>query len=294
MPLKSLESLFRSERRSHLFLVNEAWRQNRRFCVRCRSSKIYRLADKRYRCARCGYTFHDFTRRWIGELNLTARQWLWIVKLFELEIPPSQMAKEVGISYPTALKAIYLIRRAIAQASGDGELAIDTRAGGPAGSVAERAADAPRRAFGLLERNGRISIHVIDDVSAEKVLQEQPKFTKQGAIIFTGPFRGYDGVILWRFRLPAGIAKRWPKGKSPLDGSRSLLFSQRASVSLPAPQPRTVCVAGQSHDRADAKSLADRAGWTDHDHSPGSHALLHDYPRSSDPGPAGRHAGARR
>jgi transposase len=218
MPLKSLESLFRSERRSHLFLVNEAWRQNRRFCVRCRSSKIYRLADKRYRCARCGYTFHDFTRRWIGELNLTARQWLWIVKLFELEIPPSQMAKEVGISYPTALKAIYLIRRAIAQASGDGELAIDTRGGAPAGSDAERATDAHRRAFGLLERNGRISIHVIDDVSAEKVLQEQPKFTKQGAIIFTGPFRGYDGVILWRFRLPAGIAKRLPKGKSPLDG----------------------------------------------------------------------------
>ncbi len=214
MPLKSLESLFRSERRSHLFLVNEAWRQNRRFCVRCRSSKIYRLADKRYRCARCGYTFHDFTRRWIGELNLTARQWLWIVKLFELEIPPSQMAKEVGISYPTALKAIYLIRRAIAQASGAGELAADSRAGSPA----EGAADAPGRAFGLLERKGRISIDTVDDVSAEQVLQEQPKFTKQGSIIFTGPYRDYDGLILWRFRLPAGAAKRLPKGKPPLDG----------------------------------------------------------------------------
>jgi transposase len=218
MPLKSLESLFRSERRSHLFLVNEAWRQNRRFCVRCRSSKIYRLADKRYRCARCGYTFHDFTRRWIGELNLTARQWLWIVKLFELEIPPSPMAKEVGISYPTALKAIYLIRRAIAQGNGDGERAIDSRAGIPAENDAERPADASGRAFGLLERKGRISIHLIDDVSAETLLQEQPKFIKQGPIIFTGPFRDYDGVILWRFRLPAGVAKRLPKGKSPLDG----------------------------------------------------------------------------
>jgi transposase len=218
MPLKSLESLFRSERRSHLFLVNEAWRQNRRFCVRCRSSKIYRLADKRYRCARCGYTFHDFTRRWIGELNLTARQWLWIVKLFELEIPPSQMAKEVGISYPTALKAIYLIRRAIAQGNGDGERAIDSRAGTPAENDAERPADASGRAFGLLERKGRISIHLIDDVSPEVLLQEQGKFIKQGPIIFTGPFHGYDGVILWRFRLPAGVAKRLPKGKSPLDG----------------------------------------------------------------------------
>ena len=214
MPLKSLESLFRSERRSHLFLVNEAWRQNRRFCVRCRSSKIYRLADKRYRCARCGYTFHDFTRRWIGELNLTARQWLWIVKLFELEIPPSQMAKEVGISYPTALKAIYLIRKAIAQANGDGEsAAADSGAGSSAETEAGRG-----RAFGLVERKGRISIDVIDDVSAERVLQEQPKFTKQGPIIFTGRFQHYDGLILWRFRLPHGAAKRLPKGKPPLDG----------------------------------------------------------------------------
>ena len=218
MPLKSLESLFRSERRSHLFLVNEAWRQNRRFCVRCRSSKIYRLADRRYRCARCGYTFHDFTRRWVGELNLTARQWLWIVKLFELEIPPSQMAKEVGVSYPTALKAIYLIRRAIAEANGSDDLASAAGAGATAEPEGERSAGASGRAFGLVEHHGRITIEVVDDVSAENVLQEQPRFTKQGPIIFTGRFRDYDGLILWRFRMPARMAKRLPKGKAPLDG----------------------------------------------------------------------------
>jgi transposase len=219
MPLKSLESLFRSERRSFLHLVNEAWRQNRRFCVRCRSAKIYRLADKRYRCARCGYTFHDFTRRWIGELNLTARQWLWIVKLFELEIPPSQLAKEVGISYPTALKAIYLIRRAIAQASED-EMPSSAKSdtGDLAQQKGERAAEGRGRAFGLQERAGRIEITVIEDLSADSVLREQPKFAKQGPIIFTGPFREYDGLILWRFRLPTGITKRLPGGKLTIDG----------------------------------------------------------------------------
>jgi transposase len=209
MPLKSLESLFRSERRSFLHLVNEAWRQNRRFCVRCHSSKIYRLADKRYRCARCGYTFHDFTRRWIGELNLTARQWLWIVKLFELEIPPSQLAKEVGISYPTALKAISLIRRAIAQASGDDSQAPVEGADG---------AEAHHRAFGLIESDGKIEIVIVDDLSAASVLREQPKFAKQGPIVFTGRFREYDGVILWRSHVPTGLMKRVPGGKPSLDG----------------------------------------------------------------------------
>ena len=226
MPLKSLESLFRSERRSFLHLVNEAWRQNRRFCVRCHSSKIYRLADKRYRCARCGYTFHDFTRRWIGELNLTARQWLWIVKLFELEIPPSQLAKEVGISYPTALKAIYLIRRAIAQASNGEDFSAAEERGGQWQPGEEQG-----RIFGLTERNGRITISVIMDLGADTVLREQPKFAKQGPIIFTGPFREYDGVILWRFRLPPGVAKNSPKGKSPLDGLDSFWSFARPRLS---------------------------------------------------------------
>jgi transposase len=215
MPLKSLESLFRSERRSYLRLVNEAWRQNRRFCVRCHSGKIYRLADKRYRCARCGYTFHDFTRRWVGELNLTARQWLWIVKLFELEIPPTQLAKEVGISYPTALKAIYLIRRAIAQGSGDEPIAAGP---GPETEEAWRAGDDNARVFGLTERDGKIDIAIVDGLSAETVLREQPKFIKQGPIIFTGRFREYDGLILRRYRLPPGVAKNFSRTKAPFEG----------------------------------------------------------------------------
>lgn len=217
MPLKSLESLFRSERRSFLHLVNEAWRQNRRFCVRCHSAKIYRLADKRYRCARCGYTFHDFTRRWIGELHLTARQWLWIVKLFELEIPPTQLAKEVGVSYPTALKAIYLIRRAIAQSSGHDEIFAGENTSAAAGDW--HPGDEQARVFGLIQNDGKIKISIVGDLSAGSVLQEQPKFVKQGPIIFTGRFHEYDGLILWRFRLPPGVAKTLPKGKSPpLDG----------------------------------------------------------------------------
>ncbi len=216
MPLKSLESLFRSERRAHLHLVNEAWRQNRRFCVRCESSKIYRLADKRYRCARCGYTFHDFTRRWIGELNLTARQWLWIVKLFELEIPPAQLAKEVGISYPTALKAIYLIRRAIAQASGEQGSA--TTGAGTTPPLEGGSPDEAGRMFGFVERGGKIQVSPVVGLSVETVLREQPRFIKQGPIVFTGSYGEYDGLLLWRVRLPAAASRSLPKGKSSLDG----------------------------------------------------------------------------
>jgi transposase len=228
MPLKSLESLFRSERRSYLHLVSEAWRQNRRFCVRCESSKIYRLADKRYRCARCGYTFHDFTRRWIGELNLTARQWLWVIKLFELEIPPAQLAKEVGISYPTALKAIYLIRRAIAQASGE---AGSANSAGSAESVDEAVGmETTGRVFGLIEKDRQIRVTVVSKLGAEEIFGAHGKFARQGPIIFTEPFGDYAGLLLWRLRLPPGLAKSFTS-KPPLEGFHGFWAFARSRLS---------------------------------------------------------------
>lgn len=212
MPAKSLELLFQSERRSYLHLVSHAWRQSKRFCVRCRSSKVYRLADKRFRCGNCGYTFHDFTRRWIGELNLSARQWLWVVKLFELEIPPAQMAKEVGISYPTALKAIYLIRRAIAHAGVRDESPVAESTDAPTG------AEDSSGVFGLIEERGGIRAVKISGVDSQDVLQEHPTLVRQGPVVFTGPYGRYDAVLLWRPRLPAGVAWSAARAKPSLGG----------------------------------------------------------------------------
>ena len=216
MELKSLENLLRSEARARQFFVQKCWREKRPFCIRCGSQTVYRLADKRYRCARCGYTFHDFTRRWIGELNLTVRQWLWVLKFFELEVPPPRMAKEVGISYPTALKATYLIRRAITHSTSNSIFCpIQTRDSPRQGS--QVIAGEPTPVFGILERNGKVSICVTGEVSPDSVLREQSKLVKQGSIVFTGRFRDYDALILRLRRLPPAIAKR-VHGKISLNG----------------------------------------------------------------------------
>jgi len=210
MVLKSLESLLRSERRSHLFLINKAWRKHRRFCVRCHSTKIYRLSDKRYRCARCGYTFHDFTRRWIGELNLSARQWLWVLKLFELEVPAARIAKEVGISYPTALKAVYLIRRAITQSNGE------VYCPGKAPDE-ELPSEEKGRIFAVLERNGKVAVCIPKDVNSEAVVRDQARLAGQGSIVFTGPIGAYDALIMRRRWLPPYAARR-AHGRISFDG----------------------------------------------------------------------------
>jgi transposase len=213
-----LENLLRSEARARQFFVQKCWREKRPFCIRCASRTVYRLADKRYRCARCGYTFHDFTRRWIGELNLTVRQWLWVLKFFELEVPPLRIAKEVGISYPTALKATYLIRRAITQSTSEDIFGAQQRGMGSAHAQAgEGSASEPTPVFGILERDGKVSICIPGEVSPDSVLREQSKLVKQGSIVFTGRFRDYDALILRRRRLPPAVAKR-VHGKISLNG----------------------------------------------------------------------------
>jgi transposase len=68
------------------------------------------LSGKRYRCSKCKYTFTDFTGRLINKLRIFYKKWLWILRLFELEISAMRIAQQVELSYPTVLKAVHLIR----------------------------------------------------------------------------------------------------------------------------------------------------------------------------------------
>ena len=144
-----------------------------------------------------------------------------MLKLFELEVPPPRIAKEVDISYPTALKATYLIRRAIAQSSTENVVCVKGSEGDAAhGFGTDRPTSAPVSIFGIFDRDGKVSVCVPGELSADSVLREHSKFVKQGSIIFTGPFGEYDALILRRRRLPPGTAKP-VQGKFVLNGLES-------------------------------------------------------------------------
>jgi len=224
MYLKSLEYLLRSENRSRQYLVKKSWRKKRRFCVRCRSRKIYRLADKRYRCARCQYTFHDFSGRWVGRLNLKANKWLWVLKLFDLEIPARQIAEEIGLSYPTALKAIHLIRCAIAQQVHGENQVVDKCHMDEFHYLCRRIVKNQQGlgdktfVFGLLEHSGKVEVTVVRDVTAQALLDSEIKFVKRGSIFCTDRFRHYDALLFsGPCHLTAKQAKNLANGKIDIE-----------------------------------------------------------------------------
>jgi hypothetical protein len=49
----------------------------------------------------------------MNRVKIDIRDWLWIIKLFELETSAAVIAGETGISYPTVLKAVNTIRMSI-------------------------------------------------------------------------------------------------------------------------------------------------------------------------------------
>jgi transposase len=225
MDLKTFESLIRTENTAKRFLTKLCWKNYRRFCIRCNNYHIYQIVGKRFRCKRCGYTFHDLTGRWINLLRISCRQWLWLIKLFELELSARKIAEQIDLSYPTVLKGLTVIRMAIIANSPNqhllaGEIEVDeSYFGGKRKGKRGRGAFNKVPVFGILERDGIVKVEVVKDVTAETLLNLTIKTVRRGSIVYTDKFRSYDALMCCGYRhLKVDHQKRFSSGKVYING----------------------------------------------------------------------------
>ena len=226
MDLKSFQFIVRTENTARRFLTKLCWKNYRRFCNRCHSFDIYRIADKRYRCKQCGHKFHDFTARWVNRVHISCRDWLWIIKLFELELSARKIAEQVGLSYPTVLKAVTTIRMAIVAVSCGGsdllggEIEMDeSYLGGRRKGHRGRGAENKVPVFGILERNGVVRVEVLKDVTAQTLLNLTIKTVRRGSIVYTDKFRSYDALMFCGYRhVKVDHKKYFVNGKVYING----------------------------------------------------------------------------
>jgi len=226
MDIKSFQLIVKTEDTARRFLVKWLCKNSRRFCTRCRSYRVYRLSDTRFRCKRCGYRFSEWADRWLGKLRISAVDWLWITKLFELELSTRKIAKQVNISYPTVLKAVDLIRQSmVVESEGgydlvSGEVEMDEAYfGGKRKGKRGRGAAHKIPVFGILERKGIVQVEVLKDVSAESLLNIAVKKVRRGSIVYTDRFRGYDALMFCGYRhLRVDHEKIFSSGKVYING----------------------------------------------------------------------------
>lgn len=223
-PVDAFHRRIQTERKARKYLRKWVWKNGRKFCTRCHSPRVYQTVGLRYRCRRCRYTFGDWTGRWLGRVRITATQWLWVLKLFELEVSARRIGREVGLSYPTALKACQVLRQAIVAHTAprllQGEIELDEAYfGGRRKGKRGRGAAGKVPVFGILERRGRVQVHVVPDVSAQSLLDLTLQKVRRGSIVYTDKFRGYDSLMFCGYRhLRLDHRKVFATGKVYING----------------------------------------------------------------------------
>jgi len=226
MDLDTYYKLISSETAAFKYLSKKCRKNGHRFCPRCKQRKLYKLADKRYRCSRCQYTFHDFSGRWVNFGRLSAVQWLWLIKLFELEVSVRKMALQLGLSYRSVYGAVSAIRMAILSHAEDassllgGEIELDEAYfGGRRKGKRGRAAAGKVPVFGILQREGQVHVSVVPDVSAATLLKLTVKKVRRGSVVYTDRFGSYDSLMFCGYRhLKVDHQKHFSSGRVYING----------------------------------------------------------------------------
>lgn len=226
MRLLDLHQVIKSEKQVHNYLSKMCRKNGHRICAFCHSRLVYGIAGNRFRCKRCQGRFSAFSNRFYGQLKIQANQWLWLIKLFELELSSSRICKEVGLSYPTALKATNLIREAILSQTKDfhlllrGEVEADEcYFGGRRKGNRGRGAKNKVPVFGILERKGIVSVDIVPNVGAKTLLDMTIKKVRRGSIVYTDKFHSYDSLVFCGYRhLKIDHNKYFASGKVYING----------------------------------------------------------------------------
>lgn len=132
----------------------------------------------------------------------------------------------MGLSYNTAYNGIQTIRYSILVHAQDaaellsGEIELDeSYFGGRRKGNRGRGAAGKVPVFGILERQGKVMVTVVPDVSADTLIGLTVKTVRRGSIVYTDKFRSYNSLMFCGYRhLKVDHNKRFSSGKVYING----------------------------------------------------------------------------
>ncbi len=172
-------------------------------CKFCKSKQIYIMKSRnQLRCKICKKDFKPFTNSKFPLVKISYSKWLALIKLFELSLSAKTASKQMQLGYKTTLKAFDALRFSILEelAKSDrvlkGEIEADEAYfGGKRKGNRGRGARNKTIVFGILERNGKVSVQIVKNVKAKTLLAGTIRKVKKGSIVYTDKWLGYDSLI---------------------------------------------------------------------------------------------------
>ena len=74
------------------------------------------------------------------------------------------------------------------------------------------------KVFGMLERQGRIFTAIVDNVSAETLMNEIRQHAKKGSVFYTDKFKSYKSLKFYGKHLTIDHGKEFSKGRRHING----------------------------------------------------------------------------
>ncbi len=207
MNLPDLISICNSEEKAFQYLFTRKKELTGIYCPSCHYDQFYRMSLRRLRCKRCKRDYHPFYGTPLATMRIPYTSWLLFLKLFELEVSTRKAGRQTGVSYPTALRAFDTIRRAIVGHLSQqddllkGEIEADeSYFGGRRKGKRGRGSRNKTIVFGILEREGKVSVSIVTDSSAQSLMNETVKKVRRGSIVYTDKWRGYNSLMFCGYR----------------------------------------------------------------------------------------------
>src|SRR3989338_9739211 len=160
-------------------------------CIFCGKYRLYKLKDRRVKCKHC--------IKYYSLLKL--KRDMLVLYYFYLEISARKTAKELKVHYHTAQSRFMQFRKLIAVYCNkeaerlNGELEIDeSYFGGKRKGQRGRGANNKAIVFGILERKGKIHTKIVENVSAETLMNEIKNKTNKGSVFYTDGWKSYASL----------------------------------------------------------------------------------------------------
>ena len=153
-----------------------------RKCIFCDKNRLYRLNDNRIKCKSCN-KYYSLKK---------LRTDMMVLYYFYLEISAKKTANELEVDYNTVQSRFMQFRKLIAIYCNqearklNGELELDeSYFGGKRKGTRGRGAKNKAIVFGILERKGKIYTKIVEDVSAETLMNKIQNKTQKGSVFYT-------------------------------------------------------------------------------------------------------------
>ena len=161
-------------------------------CIFCNNYGLYRLQNKKAKCKHCKkyYSLRKLKRD------------MQILYYFYLEVSARKTTKELNLNYRLIHRKFMQFRKLIseycnqeAEEKLNGEVELDeTYFGGKKKGKRGRGANNKAIAFGILERNGKIYTKIVENVSAETLMNEIQNKTLKGSVFYTDGWKSYASL----------------------------------------------------------------------------------------------------